>query len=54
MRIVQALLHSMRTGQAVKLEPFEISRRPDESQKIELKPVKPPRPSARNLPGGKQ
>jgi hypothetical protein len=40
-RIVEAVLQSMRSGQAVKLEPFEKSRRPDEAQKIELRPVKP-------------
>ena len=40
-RIVEAVLQSMRSGQAVKLEPFEKSRRPDEGQKIELTPVRP-------------
>jgi hypothetical protein len=40
-RIVQAILQSMRSRQAVKLEPFKMSRRPDEGQKIELRPVKP-------------
>ena len=42
MRIIEAILHSMRSGRAVKLEPFEKSRRPDKDQKIELRPVKAP------------
>jgi glucose-fructose oxidoreductase len=40
-RIVQALLESARTGQPVKLEPFQKSTRPSEQQKMEKKPVKP-------------
>ena len=53
-RIVQALLHSMRSGQSVKLPPYEISRRPDESQKIELSPVKEPEVVGAESPGGKK
>ena len=40
-RIVQALLESMRTGQAVKLEPYEKATRPSEEQKME-KPFEKP------------
>ncbi len=53
-RIVEALLKSMRSGQAVKLDPYEISRRPDETQKIELPPVKPPQAVDARSPGGKK
>ncbi|MBV9155143.1 MAG: Gfo/Idh/MocA family oxidoreductase [Acidobacteriaceae bacterium] len=40
-RIVQALLESMRSGRPVKLEPFEKKTRPGEQQKFEKSPVKP-------------
>ncbi len=40
-RIVQALLESMRTETPVKLEPFEKRLRPGEQQKMEKSPVKP-------------
>ena len=40
-RIVQALLQSMRSGQPVKLEPFEKRSRPGEHQKKEKSPIKP-------------
>ncbi len=39
-RIVQALLQSMRSGQTVKLAPFEKKNRPSEDQKYEKSPVK--------------
>ena len=39
-RIVQALLESMRSGRPVKLGPFEKKSRPDERQKFEKSPVK--------------
>lgn len=40
-RIVHALIESTRSGQPVKLEPFEKRVRPSEKQKMEKKPVKP-------------
>ncbi len=40
-RIVEALLQSMRSGQPVKLGPFEKRSRPGEQQKMEKSPVKP-------------
>lgn len=40
-RIVEALLQSARSGQPVKLAPFEKSVRPGEEQKMEKAPVKP-------------
>jgi glucose-fructose oxidoreductase len=40
-RIVQALLQSMRSGQPVKLDPFEKRSRPGEHQKKEKSPIKP-------------
>lgn len=40
-RIVQALLQSMRSGQPVKLERFEKPNRPGERQKTRKSPVKP-------------
>jgi glucose-fructose oxidoreductase len=39
-RIVQALLESMRSGKTVKLGPFEKKTRPSEDQKYEKPPVK--------------
>jgi glucose-fructose oxidoreductase len=53
-RIVEALLRSMRSGQAVKLEPFDVPSRPDERQKIELRPVKPPEVVEAESPTGKK
>ncbi len=41
MRIVEALLESMRSGQAVKLEPFERKHRPGQQQTFTKPPVKP-------------
>ncbi len=41
MRIVQALLQSMRSGQPVKLAPYEKRSRPDEQQKTKKSPIKP-------------
>lgn len=40
-RIVQALLQSIRSGQAVKLEPFEKKVRPGLNQEIKKAPIKP-------------
>jgi predicted dehydrogenase len=40
-RVVEALLQSMRSGHPVKLAPFEKRRRPGEQQKIEKSPIKP-------------
>ena len=40
-RIIEALLQSMRSGQPVKVPPFEKRSRPGEQQKIEKSPVKP-------------
>lgn len=40
-RIVDALLESMRTGAPVKLAPFEKRNRPDKSQEMKRAPVKP-------------
>jgi hypothetical protein len=40
-RIVQALLASMRSGQPVKLEPFEKRSRPGEHQNKENPAIKP-------------
>lgn len=40
-RIVQALLESIRSGQPVRLEPFEKKTRPGEQQRIEKRAVKP-------------
>lgn len=40
-RIVDALLESMRTGAAVRLEPFEKQRRPNKSQEMKRSAVKP-------------
>ncbi len=40
-RIVEALLESMRSGRPVKLAPFEKKNRPGEQQKFEKSPVKP-------------
>ncbi len=40
-RVIEALLQSARTGRPVKLEPFEKSSRPGESQKIKKSPIKP-------------
>jgi len=39
-RIVEALLQSIRSGQSVKLGPFEKHERPSEAQKMEKSPVK--------------
>ncbi len=41
MRIVEALLESMRSGKPVKLGPYEKRSRPGEQQKFEKSPVKP-------------
>jgi predicted dehydrogenase len=40
-RVVEALLQSMRSGHPVKVAPFEKRRRPGEQQKIEKSPIKP-------------
>ena len=40
-RVVEALLQSMRSGHPVKLGPFEKAQRPGEEQKMEKSPVKP-------------
>jgi glucose-fructose oxidoreductase len=40
-RIVHAILQSMRSGQPVKLEPFKKGVRPSNQQKMEKSPVKP-------------
>lgn len=40
-RIVQALLESMRSGRTVKLEPFERKHRPRQEQAFDKAPVKP-------------
>jgi hypothetical protein len=41
LRIVEALIESMRSGQTVKLPPFEKRTRPSEEQKMEKSAVKP-------------
>lgn len=51
-RVVDAALRSMRTGSAVKLEPFAVEARPDESMKIELPPAEPARIVGASSPGG--
>lgn len=38
-RVIQALLRSIRTGSAVRLGPYEREKRPDQSQAYELPPV---------------
>lgn len=40
-RIIQGLLQSMRSGQPVKLGPYEKRRRPGEQQEVKKSPVKP-------------
>jgi glucose-fructose oxidoreductase len=40
-RIVEALLESIRSGRPIKLAPFEKRTRPSEAQKMEKSPVKP-------------
>jgi predicted dehydrogenase len=40
-RIIEALLHSMRSGSPVKLERFEKKSRPGEQQEIKKSPIKP-------------
>lgn len=42
-RIVQALLESMRSGHPVKLDPYELKHRPDLQQAFAKSPVKPAR-----------
>jgi glucose-fructose oxidoreductase len=53
LRVVEALLQSMRSRQAVKLDPYDVPSRPDERQKIELRPVKPPETVEVESPSGK-
>ncbi len=40
-RIVEALIESMRKGAPVQLPPYSVERRPEASQKIELPAVEP-------------
>jgi glucose-fructose oxidoreductase len=42
-RVVEAILKSMRSGHAVRLSPPEPTQHPGRDQKIELPPVKPPK-----------
>lgn len=42
-RVVEAILKSMRSGHAVRLAPSEATQHPSLDQKIELPPVKPPK-----------
>lgn len=42
-RVIDAILKSMRAGQAVRLPQAEPTRHPSKDQKIELPPVKPPK-----------
>jgi len=53
-RVVEAILKSMRSGQPVKLEAYDVPNRPDERQKIELRAVKPPEVVEAESPTGKQ
>jgi len=53
-RVVEAILKSMRSSQPVKLEPFDVPSQPDERQKIELRAVKPPDVVEAESPTGKQ
>lgn len=53
-RIVEALLRSMRSGEAVKLDAFEVPARPGPEQKIELRPVHPPEVVGVQSPSGKK
>lgn len=53
-RIVEAILASMRSGQPVKLEPYDVPARPEPKQKIELRPVKEPEVVHAESPGGKK
>ncbi len=53
-RVVEALLKSMRSGQTVKLEPFDVPARPNESQKFELRKVKAPKIVEAESPAGKK
>lgn len=51
MRVVQAILKSLRSGAAVKLD---VPARPDASQKIALRPVKPPEVVHAESPAGRK
>ena len=42
-RVIEAILKSMRAGQAVRLPQAEPTQHPSKDQKIELPPVKPPK-----------
>jgi predicted dehydrogenase len=42
-RVIEAILKSIRSGQAVRLSQLESNQRPGQNQKIELPPVKPPK-----------
>jgi predicted dehydrogenase len=53
-RVVEALLQSMRSGRPVKLTPFEKDRRPGEQQKIEKSPIKPQKLVHAESAGGSQ
>jgi glucose-fructose oxidoreductase len=52
-RVVEALLKSMRSGQAVKLDPFDVPARPNESQKFTLPKVKAAKVVEAESPSGK-
>jgi predicted dehydrogenase len=53
-RVVEALLQSMRSGHPVKLASFEKGRRPGEQQKIEKSPIKPQKLVHAESAGGSQ
>lgn len=52
-RIVEAVLESIRSGRSAAVAPVEITARPDESQKEELPPVEPALIVGASSPGGK-
>ena len=53
-RVVEAMLKSMRPGQAAKLEPFDVPARPNESQKFALPKVKAAKVVEAESPSGKK
>jgi predicted dehydrogenase len=52
-RVIDAILKSIRSGRAVRLPQTDANRYPSEDQKIELPPVKPPQPVNAESPSAK-
>ena len=53
-RVVEAILQSLRSGAQVKLGAFDVPARPDASQRMALRPVKPPEVVHAESPAGRK